>query len=356
MHWLRNPSPQGALQDLAAGHGPVTHETLDRLQPYGTVRLIRAALVTAGAIPPRDEQLARLEDQVLRIAARVIDPGDRRTVRSFATWHHLRRLRRRSQPASYEQINSARTEIKAAAELVNWLRQHGTTLADCRQHDIDEWLTGTAWLRVLARTFLAWAVRNRHAQKVKIPARQQRLSGAGIHTDKRWNLIRRLLHDDTLDLRDRVAGLILLLFAQPLTRISTLTIDQIDDDGVLLTLTLGAEPIQIPPPLDDLLRALRDRRQGHAAIGRTDSNPWLFPGGVPGGHLSSHQLQRNMKALGVHARPARNTSLIDLAADLPAVVLSQLLDLHLSTATRWTATAGSPAADYAADLLRRADR
>ncbi|WP_405112675.1 hypothetical protein OG559_04240 [Micromonospora sp. NBC_01405] len=63
-----------------------------------------------------------------------------------------------------------------------------------------------------------------------------------------------------------------------------------------------------------------------------------------------------MKALGVHARPARNTTMIDLAGDLPAVVLSQLLDLHLSTATRWTAAAGSPAADYAADLLRRADR
>jgi hypothetical protein len=63
-----------------------------------------------------------------------------------------------------------------------------------------------------------------------------------------------------------------------------------------------------------------------------------------------------MKALGIHARPARNTTLIDLAADLPAVVLSQMLDLHLNTATRWTAAAGSPAAGYAADLLRRADR
>ncbi|MEV4826866.1 hypothetical protein AB0K25_00840 [Micromonospora sp. NPDC049257] len=180
MHWLRNPSPQGALLDLAAGHGAVTHEILDRMQPYGTVQLIRAALVTAGALPPRDEQLARLEDQVLRIAARVSDPGDRRTVRSFATWHHLRRLRCRKQPASYEQINSARTEIRAAAELVNWLRQHGTTLADCRQHDIDEWLTGTAWLRVLAQTFLAWAVRNRHAQKVSVAGQAQPLTGSSL--------------------------------------------------------------------------------------------------------------------------------------------------------------------------------
>lgn len=125
------------------------------MQPYGTIRLIRAALVTAGTLPPRDEQLARLEDQVLRVAARVSDPGERRIVRSFATWHHLRRLRRQNRPASYEQINSARNEIKAAAELVNRLRQRGTTLADCRQQDIDEWLTGAAWLRVQARTFLA---------------------------------------------------------------------------------------------------------------------------------------------------------------------------------------------------------
>jgi hypothetical protein len=63
-----------------------------------------------------------------------------------------------------------------------------------------------------------------------------------------------------------------------------------------------------------------------------------------------------MKALGIPARSARNTVLMELAAELPAVVLSKLLGLSPSAATRWTEYAGAPAAAYAADLARRANR
>jgi hypothetical protein len=61
-----------------------------------------------------------------------------------------------------------------------------------------------------------------------------------------------------------------------------------------------------------------------------------------------------MRTLGIRARAARNTTLMDLAAELPAVVLSRLLDLHLRTATRWTAEAGAVAGAYAAELANRA--
>jgi hypothetical protein len=44
---------------------------------------------------------------------------------------------------------------------------------------------------------------------------------------------------------------------------------------------------------------------------------------------------------------------MDLAAQLPAKVLSQMLGLNIHTATEWTNQAGSARADYAADLSRR---
>jgi hypothetical protein len=54
------------------------------------------------------------------------------------------------------------------------------------------------------------------------------LSGSGLPTTviderARWRTARRLLHDDQLDVSDRVAGIFVLLYAQPVSRITRLT-------------------------------------------------------------------------------------------------------------------------------------
>ena len=67
------------------------------------------------------------------------------------------------------------------------------------------------------RDFLAWAADRKHCQKLDIPGPQRR-TGTAISPGQRWELISRLLHDDTLDLTDRAAGCLLLLFGQHLSR------------------------------------------------------------------------------------------------------------------------------------------
>jgi hypothetical protein len=47
---------------------------------------------------------------------------------------------------------------------------------------------------------------------------------------------------------------------------------------------------------------------------------------------------------------------MDLAGELPAAVLSQLLSLQVNTATRWTDEAGNTRHGYAAELARRHER
>jgi len=71
--------------------------------------------------------------------------------------------------------------------------------------------------------------------------------------------------------------------------------------------------------------------------------------------LSSNQMQRRMTAIGVPARPGRNSVLMELAAELPAVVLSQFLGISPSTVTRWSGYAWAPAAEYAGEIARRTD-
>ncbi|MFC5253564.1 hypothetical protein [Streptomyces nigrescens] len=50
---------------------------------------------------------------------------------------------------------------------------------------------------------------------------------------------------------------------------------------------------------------------------------------------------RRLHRLGIRARPVRSTALLDLAAGLPAVVLSKLLGIHIRSATRWTQHSGA---------------
>lgn len=350
--WLRRPVPRTLLSSLADDTGPITHDVLDRLPNQRAVQHIRSTLVAAGALTSRDEQLTVLERWLPKALAAIDDPADRKIVRGFATWHHLRRLRK-NERNTYEQIQHARCEVRAAIQLLAWLHEHGRSLATCTQSDIDRWVDEGPWLRHTARTFLLWAVEHRHAHGVEIPLPAREDEMIGIEQTRRWELVRRLFHDETVDLPDRVAGLLVLLFAQQLSRIAALTVDHVTQPGGVVHLALGSKPLEMPPPLDELVLRLVNERKGRAATSRADDHPWLFPGAFAGSPLSGKQLMRRLHRLGIRARPVRSTALLDLAAGLPAVVLSKLLGIHIRSATRWTQHSGASRNAYAADFSRR---
>ena len=94
------------------------------------------------------------------------------------------------------------------------------------QHHIDQWLSSDQAGRLVVRNFVTWAVEHGHAHGISIPTRPDRNSrGQALlpETDQRWTLSKRLLHDTTLDTVDRVAGCLVLLYAQPCSRITRLT-------------------------------------------------------------------------------------------------------------------------------------
>lgn len=80
---------------------------------------------------------------------------------------------------------------------------------------------------------------------------------AGPHDqDERWEVARRLLNDPSIPTEDRVAGLLVLLYAQTASSIHRLTTDRVtrDEDHVLIH--LGDRPIRLPAPLDKLMLEL----------------------------------------------------------------------------------------------------
>ncbi|MCX4758790.1 hypothetical protein [Kitasatospora purpeofusca] len=356
LHWIHKvPVRRAVLQTLATETGPVTHEVLDRFAAAPTVEYLRAALVAAGALPARDEQLARLERWLAKTVARVSSAEERRILRNYTNWQPLRRLRGlpAGQLVSHGRAETVRIEIRNVARLLEWLHDDNITLADCTQDQVDTWLSEGPSTRATVRGFLLWTGRRGHSRPLTAPVISNSFTARTIGKDQRWALVRHLVHNEQLQDADRAAGLLLLLFAQPVGRISRLTTEHIVDRGDTLALKLGRVPVEIPAPLDELIRQLAERRNGRAATVPLEEPKWLFHSTYPGQSIDPHTLGRRLKAIGVSPQLARHAALMDIASELPAVVISRLLGFHQTTGDNWAREGQGFGADYAAEVSRR---
>ncbi|EWT03913.1 hypothetical protein N864_16025 [Intrasporangium chromatireducens Q5-1] len=358
LNWLRGGAGAAVLADLAAGTTALTHDALDAHPRRRGADYLRHVLVAADVLPARDEPLARIEAWVATVLAEVQDGEHRRLLQGYATWQVLRRLRRRAARSAtgHSPTGYPRTQLRTAARFLNWLDQQGLTLDRCRQGDLDDWLAATP-TGYPARDFLAWAAEHHHCIPMLVPA-TARNTGTAIDADERWALVARLLHDDSLDLADRVAGALLLCYGQQLSRIAVMRTDQVHHRGDpdIVALRFAAHEIIVPEPLSGLLTDLAAAgRRSHRGIGSPATSPWLFPGHLPGRPITAARLGERLRLLGIRALPARRATLVQLAAEVPAAVLAELLNLTPATATRWTRDSGADWSGYAAELAHRHD-
>ena len=353
--WLRQPRVREILSAIGRQDRAVTHDALDEMPPGKTLAHLRSILVATGTLPGRDERLVRLERWVGEAVSRREDPGERRVLHAYATWHHLRKLRQRLREAPTTRLQdlNIRCHVTAAANFLDWLAGQGLTLAACSQGDLDRRNSTDASYPAETAHFIRWAVKNRHARDLTAGAIRWAGPRGPHDTEKRWDDARRLLHDSTLAVQDRVAGLLLLLYAQRIAAITKLTAGDVRDDGTTVAIRLGTAPVVLPPPLDTLVRELAAPRRGHAAIGRPAATPWLFAGGRPGQPITDDQLGTRLKNIGLNPLQDRSTALFALATELPAAILARMLGIHISVAVQWQRAASGDWAGYAADVSRR---
>jgi hypothetical protein len=358
LRWLAKKPVAAVLADIAAGRRQLTHGELDRLEQTPVLAHLRSVLVATGTLPPRDEQIARLERFISDVLAARTDPGQQQILRQYAVWHLLRRLRRRNngQPATIQQYDVANQQVRAAIALLDWLATSHMTLATCGQADLERWLAGgEASQRYHAGHFVRWTASHR-LSGLSFPATRWQGPARALDDRARWDAACRLLHDGTLNPRDRLAGLLVLLYAQPVARISRLTTSHVTIDGTTVKIHLGPAPITLPGPVADLTRQLLDGKRGHATTGAANPSPWLFPGGQPGRPVSASHLGQRLKDLGIRPGQARSTALFQLAAELPAALLARMLGIHIDVAVAWQHAAAGDWMTYAAEVGRRSSQ
>jgi hypothetical protein len=345
LRWMQTPT-FWVTRDLIDGVIEVSHVGLDAVAPRApqAVGFVRAQLVGCRVLQARDEPSAAFAAWHAQALERIAPGRDRAHVRAYATWqvaHQLARTSQSGRPTVSAQ-KYARSLVGEAIKLTCWLHAQQHELRDLRQDLLDAWLADGPGVRRRARLFVAWLQRAEVTGALHVDWPYDFPQQPALQDEQRFAVLRRLLDDHDIGLRERFAGSVLLLYAQPLTRIAQLrTADITTTDSGETAITIARGAITLPEPLASIGLALRYQR---VADGEQDG--WLIPGRKPGTHITAEHLRKRLAPHGITSRPARHGALLALAGRLPAPILAERLGIHQARAAQWARAAGATYAPY----------
>lgn len=327
--WINKAHVQTMLRSLARGDVELSHDGLDQLTPWRSVAYLRDLLMDNGVLPAADRQLILFQRWLREWLATITDTEQRRLLERFATWHTLHKLRATAarHPLSPGSTATARDGLRQSAKFLLWLADRGRTIGQCRQADLDAWYGTPEISRRTTNAFLHWCVTNRTLTRLRIPY-QRTENPAPISQNRRIALIRRAVTDDAVPLRARVVTLLMLLYAQPVSRIMRLTTDDVIHDGDQVLLRLGTPPSPVPEPFASLLLKHVASRENTT----TATNPngaWLFPGRRAGQPLHPATLGKQLATLEITTLHARTATIRQLVLQAPPSIVAGMLGYHV---------------------------
>ncbi|WP_410651701.1 hypothetical protein [Amycolatopsis sp. cmx-4-54] len=215
-----------------------------------------------------------------------------------------------------------------------WLAfQPRPPLETCCQADVDAWHAGRSEQeRGRLRGFLLWAIASKLAKPLRLPA-QTVTRKAPLPEPERIALLSRLLTGHDLPLRSRVAAVIVLLYAQPLSRIVRLTVDDLTRDGDQVLLRLDEPPSPVPAPVVKLLLAWIGQRDNMNTATNPNSH-WLSPGRRAGQPRHPRSLGALVTKLSVLTTTGRTAAIQQHVLTMPAPVVADALGYHPVTSPR----------------------
>lgn len=339
--WVTKTKSARTLHRLAQGGDAISHQLLDAEPPGKDLDYLRQLLVFAEVLPARFEAVEGVR-KWLTDSLGDADSDTAVLLRRYATWSLLRRARtrrRRHRPVSSKNL---RMRITTARQWIEWLQANDTTLTEASQAHIDQWLAEGKQTRYELRDFVRWTQREQICGPLQVPFRPRGQPHQFLNDDHRWATLRRCAHDDSLPLVTRAAGGLVLLFGFSPGRLVRIARSDVTITENTVLLKIGRAPLPLPAPLAALIREQTEaasRVRTQVLLPRPDHpQRWLFPGERPGQHADAGRLAITLqRQLGIHVRPSHNAALSRWAEDLPVPILAEVLDMHPSTAARWSA-------------------
>ena len=352
-NWIKQSTSAKILAEISNGTILLSHDALDSYPKRAAANLVRHILVANGVLTPRDDRLVELETWIKDKLEKVSLPNDRQLLRSYATWRVLRRNRERAVLWNRPTTPTAHSKccFLAAVVFLSFLDTQGLSLRECTQATIDQWFTTGTPYAYYIRDFLNWAMKQKLVRALDVPGFPQR-HGATMDENTHWAIVHQLLHDDAIEIGDRVAGCLVLVYGQQVSRIAALTWGQVTIADQQVRLQIGTACISVPEPLAGLFVCLSDHPRPYNGVATPRNTDWLFPGITGGRPVNASVLGARLRRIGIKTTSGRRAALIHLAGHLPAAVLADLLGIHATTAVDWVREAGGDWSNYAAQIAR----
>lgn len=352
--WLRKKPGVGPalLGQMARGEVAISHDTFRALPQDRAQGYLRDLLAAAGILEPYEPHIERAGSWLTEFLTTVPE-HQRELLGRYGRWHVLRDLRRVAAEGRLTSsvAHAARRRVRVAAILMDYFDESGVTVATATQAVLDRYIADSGRVLTGEYGFVAWLRRTRVNTRIQIPTLARRSEPEiTVAEDHRWAIVDRLLHDDSIKRYTRIGGLFTLLFAQPLSRIVAMKTTQITYVDDSLHVTFRTIAIPMPAPLGSLIAEhLNDRGLSlHASRG----TGWLFPGGSPGRHLNTENMRGQLVAIGMKPYEGRKATLFQLAADVPAAVLGELIGISANNAAEWARLAARDWRTYVAERAR----
>ncbi len=347
LSWLSRRATAERIRALSTGVVPLSHDGLDALAMSNGREHLRELLVTHGVLPERDRYLAAYERWAEARVRGVEHSKDRQLVAAYLRWHHGPRLAAMAESGTLTEsrYSTARAQTNSAVRLLIWLRQRERDLVTCTQGDIDAFFAEGPSTCLHARSFLRWSMRTHRRATLELPP-DRPSAPRGIPEHARLDLLARMLGDETLELVDRVAGCLVLLYALPLTRVNRLRTNDFEAAEGGVALRMGDDLVPVPSPLASLVKMLTEQRCNVSGAEHPRSD-WLFPGRRAGQPIEPDQLAERLNRQGI-TRAARTAALDALLATVPAPVLAKLIDRRPWRVAQRTKVLGTDWRNYVA--------
>ena len=138
-----------------------------------------------------------------------------------------------------------------------------------------------------------------------------------------------------------------MLYAQPLTRITRLTIDDITTADGQMLIRLGEPSAPVPAPFDQIISDYLATRPNLTTATNRGSR-WLFPGRRAGQPMHPTTIRSRLQRLGIPNLNGRSRALREMLLQAPPAVVAGMLGYAAGRAEVIAAEAGATWQYYAA--------
>lgn len=294
-------------------------------------------------------RLARFQSWAVTAQQRITTDEHRKLVARFIRWSLGKRLHSMNLVTDSAFLRAKQT-VTVTIEFCNWLTaEHGITVEQLTQAHLDLWQATGPSTREHVLRFIRWAIKAKLIPADLEVAPHRRGTAPRMPIDQQNAVIEKVAHQQTLHPRDRLAAILIIVFAQRAEDVAALTWKQITISADAVTIDLAGIPIELPPPLDAPVRALAASNYNNQTAAHPKS-PWVFRGYRPGMHVTPTHLRGRLRPV-LAALEARLGTLNELTQTTPIGILAETLGYSPQTLEAHARASASTYARYVATRL-----